>query len=185
MGRPDTGDRACESHDPAVEQAAHIRCFKVTATKSDTGNIPQPAGGCPVQMRAAHGAGLKRLLDPGDVAGIRFRQDDAGVAAGADTPDAEIEAFIAAWDGTVPLVLVPTAYPQMTVERMKETGKVGLAIWGNHAIRAAVTAMQTVFAQIRADGGINKADGDIVPVAEIFRLQDMDGVKETEKKFLK
>ena len=122
-----------------------------------------------------------------------LRRAHAYVEAGADmilihskqkTPD-EIEAFIAAWDGTVPLVLVPTAYPQMTVERMKETGKVGLAIWGNHAIRAAVTAMQSVFAQIRADGGINKADGDIVPVAEIFRLQDMDGVKETEKRFLR
>ena len=97
----------------------------------------------------------------------------------------EIEAFIAAWAGTVPLVLVPTSYPQMTVERMRETGKVGIVIWGNHAIRAAVTAMKDTFAQIRADGGIHKADGTIVPVSEIFRLQDMDGVKQTEKRFLK
>lgn len=122
-----------------------------------------------------------------------LKRAHAYVEAGADmilihskqkTPD-EIEAFIAAWDGAVPLVLVPTAYPQMTVERMKETGKVGLTIWGNHAIRASVTAMQTVFAKIRADGGMNKADDDIVPVNEIFRLQDMDGIKETEKRFLK
>jgi len=97
----------------------------------------------------------------------------------------EIESFIAAWDGKVPLALVPTSYPQMTVERMGETGKVGLVIWGNHAIRAAVTAMQTVFAQIRADGGIHEADKAIVPVAEVFRLQDMDGVKETESRFLR
>ena len=122
-----------------------------------------------------------------------LKRAHAYVEAGADmilihskqkTPD-EIEAFIAAWDGAVPLVLVPTAYPQMTVERMKETGKVGLAIWGNHAIRASVTAMQAVFARIRADSGIHEADKTIVPVAEIFRLQDMDGVKETEKRFLK
>ena len=122
-----------------------------------------------------------------------LKRAHAYVEAGADmilihskqkTPD-EIEAFIAAWDGAVPLVLVPTAYPQMTVERMRGTGKVGLAIWGNHAIRASVTTMQTVFAQIRADGGIHEADKTIVPVTEIFRLQDMDGVKETEKKFLK
>ena len=117
----------------------------------------------------------------------------AYVEAGADmilvhskqeTPD-EIEAFIAAWDGAVPLVLVPTSYPQMTVERMRQTGKVGLAIWGNHAIRAAVTAMQTVFAQIRADGGIHAADGTVVPVTEVFRLQNMAAVKETEKRFLR
>ena len=117
----------------------------------------------------------------------------AYVEAGADmilvhskqkTPD-EIEAFIAAWDGTVPLVLVPTSYPQMTVERMRQTGKVGIVIWGNHAIRAAVTAMHATFARIRADGGIHKADSTIVPVTEIFRLQDMDRVKQTEKRFLR
>lgn len=117
----------------------------------------------------------------------------AYVEAGADmilvhskqkTPD-EIEAFIAAWDGRVPLVLVPTSYPQMTVERMRETGKIGIVIWGNHAIRAAVTAMQDVFAKIRADGGIHNVDTDIVPVAEVFRLQDMDGVKNAEKRFLR
>lgn len=97
----------------------------------------------------------------------------------------EIEAFIAVWHGSVPLVLVPTSYPQMTVERMRETGKVGLVIWGNHAIRAAVTAMQDVFTRILRDGGIHQADTAIVPVAEIFRLQDMDAVKETEEQFLR
>lgn len=122
-----------------------------------------------------------------------LRRAKAYVAAGADmilvhskqkTRD-EIEAFIKAWDGFVPLVLVPTSYPQMTVKRMKQTGKIGIAIWGNHAIRAAVTAMKDVFARIRADGGIHKVDDTIVPVAEIFRLQDMDGVKQTGMRFLK
>ncbi len=117
----------------------------------------------------------------------------AYVDAGADailihskqkTPD-EIDAFVAAWDGAVPLVLVPTAYPEMTVARMAATGKIGLAIWGNHAIRAAVTAMQQTFAEIRADGGIHGVDDKIVPVDEIFRLQDMAGVKDLEKKFLR
>ena len=97
----------------------------------------------------------------------------------------EIEAFIQAWDGRVPLVLVPTAYPEMTVERMRSLGKVRLAIWGNHALRAAVTAMQQVFARILADGGIHKVEADLVTVAEIFRLQGMDGVKEIEQRFLR
>lgn len=100
------------------------------------------------------------------------------------TPD-EIEAFITAWDGSVPLVLVPTAYPEMTVERIQASGKVGMVIWGNHAIRASVTAMQDVFSRILSDGGIHVVDKTIVPVSEIFRLQDMDTVKETEKRFLR
>lgn len=117
----------------------------------------------------------------------------AYVEAGADmvlvhskqtTPD-EIESFIAAWTGEAPLVLVPTAYPSLTVARMQALGKVALTIWGNHALRAAVTAMQQVFARIVANGGIHQVEADIVPVAEIFRLQGMDGVKEIERRFLR
>ncbi len=122
-----------------------------------------------------------------------LRRAHAYTKAGADmvlihskqkTPD-EIEAFIAAWDGAAPLVLVPTAYPEMTVDRMRATGKVGMVIWGNHAIRAAVTAMQDIFARILEDGGIQGVDKTIVPVTEVFRLQDMNAVKDTENRFLR
>lgn len=122
-----------------------------------------------------------------------LKRANAYVEAGADmilvhskskTPD-EIEAFIAAWDGSKPIVLVPTSYPDMTMERMRASGKVGIAIWGNHAMRAAVTAMQDVFKRIIAEDGIHKADKTIVPVKEIFRLQNMDNVKILEKKFLR
>ena len=100
------------------------------------------------------------------------------------TPD-EIESFINAWNGSIPIVIVPTAYPQMTEARALALQKVKMLIYGNHAIRASVTAMQKVFAQIIADGGIHQVDKDIVPVAEIFRLQKMDEVKVNEKRFLR
>ncbi|MBB4303539.1 phosphoenolpyruvate phosphomutase [Rhodobium orientis] len=100
------------------------------------------------------------------------------------TPD-EIESFINAWDGNIPITIVPTAYPQMTEARARALGKVGILIYGNHAIRAAVTSMQKVFARIIEDGGIQNVNNDIVPVSEIFRLQRMEDVKENEKKFLR
>lgn len=100
------------------------------------------------------------------------------------TPD-EIESFIDAWSGGVPLVIVPTAYPQLTEARALKLNKVKMLIYGNHAVRAAVTAMQKIFAQIIADGGIQNIDRDIVPVAEIFRLQNMDAVKANEERFLR
>ena len=114
-------------------------------------------------------------------------------AAGADlvlvhskqkTPD-EIEAFARAWDGKVPLALVPTAYPQMTVARVRELAKVGLLIWGNHAVRAAVGAMRQAFARIRRDGGIHGVEGDIASVDDVFELQGMGKVKDDEKRFLR
>lgn len=101
-----------------------------------------------------------------------------------NTPD-EVESFVRAWSGKAPIVVVPTAYPEFTVARMKALGKIAVAIWGNHAIRAAVTAMQQVFRQILDDGGIQGADKAIVGVEEIFRLQGMDRVKADEKRFLR
>ena len=89
------------------------------------------------------------------------------------TPD-EIEAFIKAWDGKVPIALVPTAYPQMTVARVRELRKVGLLIWGNHAIRAAVGAMRATFARIRKDGGIHGVEASIATVDEVFDLQEWE-----------
>jgi phosphoenolpyruvate phosphomutase len=98
---------------------------------------------------------------------------------------AEVESFVRAWEGNSPIVLVPTAYPDMNEQRITALGKIGMVIWGNHSIRASVTAMQDVFARIRADGGVHNVDKDIVTVEEIFRLQRFDWVKAAEKAYLR
>lgn len=122
-----------------------------------------------------------------------LRRAAAYEAAGADmilihskqkTPD-EVESFVRAWNGRVPIVLVPTAYPEMNESRIKALGKIAMVIYGNHALRAAVTAMQKVFARVRADGGIHNVDNDIVAVEEIFRLQGMERMKADEKTYLR
>jgi phosphoenolpyruvate phosphomutase len=100
------------------------------------------------------------------------------------TPD-EVESFVRAWKGRAPIVIVPTAYPEMTADRIRALEKIRMVIYGNHAIRAAVTAMKDVFASILKDGGIQNVDKRIVSVEEIFRLQDMDQVKINEKRYLR
>lgn len=122
-----------------------------------------------------------------------LERGEAYAEAGADmilihskqTSPHEIEDFIEAWGGCVPLVLVPTAYPDMTVERIKATGKVAMTIWGNHTVRAIVTALREAYRQILSDGGIHQFDKQVASVAEIFHLQGMDKVKEIEKQFLR
>jgi phosphoenolpyruvate phosphomutase/phosphonopyruvate hydrolase len=114
-------------------------------------------------------------------------------AAGADailihskqrTPD-EVLAFVRAWPGKVPLVLVPTAYPQLTEADIAALGKVGIVIYGNHAIRAAVGAMRSVFARIRKDGGIREVDSTLPSVKEIMALQGDDDMRRVESSFLR
>jgi phosphoenolpyruvate phosphomutase len=117
------------------------------------------------------------------------RYADAGADAilihsKSKSPD-EIVEFINAWERDIPLVIVPTAYPQLTEEDITALRKVRMVIYGNHGIRAAVTGMEQVFKQIRSDGGIQNVDKAIVPVTHIFDLQDVPKMKENEKKFLR
>jgi phosphonopyruvate hydrolase len=122
-----------------------------------------------------------------------LRRGEAYAEAGADavlihskqkTPD-EILAFCRAWTGHVPLVLVPTSYPSLSFADVAATGKVGLIICGNHAIRAAVAAMQKTFRRILAEGGIAGVEGEIASVAEVFALQGDAQMRELEKAYLR
>ncbi|PJG51481.1 phosphoenolpyruvate phosphomutase [Bradyrhizobium forestalis] len=117
---------------------------------------------------------------------------EAYVEAGADmilihskkTDSSEIESFSRAWTGSVPLVIVPNAYPDLDGERVRALGNICMMIYGNYGIRAAATAMQQTFRRIRADGGVQNAHKDILPVEEIFRLQKMETVRAAEARFL-
>lgn len=80
---------------------------------------------------------------------------------------------------------MPTAYPQLTQTDIKASQKVGIVIYGNHAIRAAVGAMRSVFAQIRKDGGMGQVDGRIPAVKEIIALQGDEVMRTIEARFLK
>lgn len=122
-----------------------------------------------------------------------LRRGAAYAEAGADlllvhskqkTPD-EIVAFTERWPGTIPIVLVPTAYPDLTEAKIRELGKIAIVIYANHAIRAAVGAMRQVFADIRRDGGIHNVDKHIPSVEDIFDLQRVGAMKSAEKKYLR
>src|ERR1700730_14582853 len=122
-----------------------------------------------------------------------LRRGAAYAEAGADavlihskqkTPDESLS-FGRAWPGRVPLVLVPTSYPQLSFADVAALGKVGLIICANHAIRAAVAAMRATFARILVEGGIAGVESSIASVAEIFTLQGDDRMRELEHRFLR
>ncbi len=122
-----------------------------------------------------------------------LRRGAAYAEAGADlllvhskrkTPD-EIIAFTKAWPGTIPITLVPTAYPDLTEAMIREFGKIAIVIYANHAVRAAVGAMRETFAAIKRDGGIHKVDKQIPTVEEIFDLQRVAAMKTAERKYLR
>ncbi|MFG0227952.1 phosphonopyruvate hydrolase [Achromobacter sp. 413638] len=110
---------------------------------------------------------------------------DAILIHSKQTAPDEVLAFVAAWQGRAPLVLVPTAYPQLRERDIQALGKVGLVIYGNHAIRAAVGAMRDVFARIRRDGGVHEVNAMLPTVGDIMALQGDAAMRELERRFLR
>ncbi|NEV01153.1 isocitrate lyase/phosphoenolpyruvate mutase family protein [Bradyrhizobium uaiense] len=117
----------------------------------------------------------------------------AYVKAGADMilihskkkDSGEIESFSRAWTGSVPLAIVPNAYPDLDASRVKGLGNIQMMIYGNYGIRAASTGLKETFRRIIADGGVQNVHKDIVAVDEIFRLQKMRELRAAEARFLR
>ncbi len=121
-----------------------------------------------------------------------WRRADAYVEAGADailihskakTPD-EIKAFIEGWSGSVPLVVVPTSYPQVTVQQLADWG-VRMVIYANVGVRAAVQAMSRVLDRLRQAGSLQAVTGEIASLQTIFDLQEMSRFQAEGKKYLR
>ncbi len=130
---------------------------------------------------ASHG--LDEALDRGR-AYAEAGADGILVHSKSSTPD-EIVQYSRRWDRETPLVIVPTAYPQLTEPEIEKLRNVRLVIYGNHGIRAIVTALREVFARIREDRGIANVDETIASVREVFDLQGVDTMKENERRYLR
>ena len=102
------------------------------------------------------------------------------------TPE-EIVSFCSAWKARgvkVPLVLVPTSYPQLSFKEIGELGSVGMVICGNHAIRAAVAGMQQCFQRIKTEKGIDGVQDDVVGVKDVFEVMGDARLRELESEYL-
>lgn len=68
-----------------------------------------------------------------------------------------------------------------TEELIAGLGEVGLAIRGNHAIRAAVAPTRNAFCRILAEGGTGGVEGDTASIAEVFALLGDACVRESDR----
>lgn len=120
-----------------------------------------------------------------------LRRAEAYYRAGADgilihskksTPD-EVLDFMNEWQDTCPVVIVPTMYYNTPAEVFGDAG-VSIVIWANHLLRSCIQTMQETAAQIHRSRSIAALESRIVPVKEVFRLQDAAELKAAEEKYL-
>jgi phosphoenolpyruvate phosphomutase len=86
----------------------------------------------------------------------------------------ELSLFAELWRGTVPLVAIPTAFPEVSVRQLQEAG-FRVAIFANQALRAAARSMQTVLKELRRElrgCAIEDQLASLEEMEQIVRLQD-------------
>jgi phosphoenolpyruvate phosphomutase len=120
-----------------------------------------------------------------------LRRAEAYRLAGADAilihsklskPD-EIVTFAREWAGRGPLVIVPTRYYSTPTDVFRRAG-ISLAIWANHMVRSATSAMQSVAKEIFESQTLVNIEDRVVSVEEIFRLQNAEEYSEAERIYL-
>ena len=97
-------------------------------------------------------------------------------------PD-EILAFKREWGDRCPVVIVPTKYYSTPTDVFRQHG-FSMVIWANHILRAAVATMQTTARTLKEQENLLSIEDKIVPVSEIFRLQDAAELLEAEQRYL-
>lgn len=97
----------------------------------------------------------------------------------------EVMEFMKHWDHRVPVVIVPTNYFRTPVAEFQDVN-ISTIIWANHNMRASIKAMQNATREIFLNQGLHTVEdkGLVVPVKEVFRLQNEQELKEAEKKYL-
>jgi phosphoenolpyruvate phosphomutase len=119
-----------------------------------------------------------------------LKRAHAYVNAGADailihsksqSPD-EIFEFVDKWNNRASLVVVPTKYYKVTAEELQEK-RISMVIYANHGIRASIRAMSEVFSSVYDSGNTAAVEDKIATLDEVFELQGMPQMKESESKY--
>ncbi len=120
-----------------------------------------------------------------------LRRAEAYRLAGADailihsalSDPSEILSFTREWAQRLPVVIVPTKYYKTPTQTFRDE-QVSLCIWANHSLRSATRAMQETVRTIFRDESLMNVENTIVPVQEIFRLQNDAELAHAEERYL-
>lgn len=78
--------------------------------------------------------------------------------------------FLAAWQGRLPVVVVPTTYPDWHIDDATAAG-VSVVIYANQGLRATVSSLRDTFRSIYRNGETTALEDTIASVGDIFALQ--------------
>jgi len=95
-----------------------------------------------------------------------------------NNPD-EIFEFSDLWKGNIPLVVVPTSYPSVSLDELI-SHKIRMVIYANQSLRVAHAAMSRVLQEINKTKSLTEVKEKMSTMEQIFELQEMYNIKKEE-----
>ena len=96
----------------------------------------------------------------------------------------EILEFCKKFKKKIPIVVVPTTYPNFNEREMSKLG-IKLVIYANHVLRSSIKAVTETLEILNKKKQLSSIENRIVPLKRVFELQGMNILKENEKRYLK
>jgi phosphoenolpyruvate phosphomutase len=94
---------------------------------------------------------------------------------------APLEEFTVAWSGEIPLVVIPTMFAEVGVEKLATAG-FKMIIYANQALRASIKAMGEVLRSIVRTGGCDHLNGEVASLKEVERLVSLESLSGGSRK---
>ena len=108
---------------------------------------------------------------------------DAILVHSKQSTDAQVIEFARQWDGSCPLIVVPTTYPHTDPKALWEAG-ISAVIWANHSIRASSKAIAQACRTLQTTGGSTAVADQLTSLPDLFALLDYDELEEAERRYL-
>lgn len=85
----------------------------------------------------------------------------------------QVMSFLDGWDFRVPVVIVPTTYPDWNITDIQAAG-VSVVIYANQGLRATVSTLRETYRSVYQNGDTTALEGEIGSVQDIFALQRLE-----------
>ena len=93
----------------------------------------------------------------------------------------EIFEFSDKWNGNSHLIIVPTTYPNVTIDEMIQHN-IKMVIYANQSLRAAHLSMSKILSELINSKSISEINSKMSSMEDIFQLQEMFEIKNQEEK---
>jgi phosphoenolpyruvate phosphomutase len=91
----------------------------------------------------------------------------------------EIFQFCDKWNGSLPIIAIPTSYPSVTLQELIDH-KIKMVIYANQTLRISYTAMYSLLKKLSKVQSLNEIDLPMSSMEDIFNLQKMYEIKKQE-----